>query len=111
ERFSEDVDILLLPHQSDRQTDAVEALLARVEATLSADLPGSLQEGKADEGVARVLTFGYPAGQARAPGLDPFVRVDYGVGGGSIPQDEVRITTLVGDQLETVGQDPEQFDD
>lgn len=111
QRFSEDVDILLVPHQSDRQDGAVESLLECVKESLAADLPGPLGEGTAEEGVARVLTFSYPSGQSRAPGLDPFVRVDYGVGGGSIPQEEVRISTLVGDRLRSAGQDPDVFDD
>lgn len=111
ERFSEDVDILLLPHQSDQQPGAVETLLGRVEDTLTDALPGPLEERHADEGVARVLTVGYPTAQRSVSGLDPFVRVDYGVGGGSIPQDDVSITTLVGDQLAAAGQDVGRFAD
>ena len=82
-----------------------------MEDTLTDDLPGPIEEGQTDEGVARVLTVGYPTVQPSAAGLDPFVRVDYGVGGGSIPQDDVSITTLVGDQLAAAGKDLGRFAD
>lgn len=111
ERFSEDVDILLLPHQSDRRPDGVEALLAAVEASLADSLPGPIDARTADEGVARVLTVGFIAQQPALEGLAPFVRVDYGVGGGSIPQDDVSITTLVGDRLVAAGLETRGFED
>jgi len=111
ERFSEDVDVLLLPHQSDRQPDAVETLLTDVEATLKEALPCEISAGHAEEGVARVLRVGYPSRQVKVEGLDPFVRVDYGVGGGSIPQEHVTITTLVGDLLRERGRPVEEFRD
>ena len=112
ERFSEDVDILLLPHQSDRQPAAVEGLLAKVDGTLASALPVEVVPATAEEGVARTLHVRYPATQQLGvSGLDPFIRIDYGVGGGSIPQDEVAITPLIGDQLTAAGHDPETFED
>lgn len=58
-----------------------------------------------------VLEVSYPAATAPAPGLDAHIRVDYGVGGGAMPQDEVAVGSLLGDVVATQGLDVRQFGD
>jgi len=110
-RFSEDIDLLLTVGQSDRHDDAVAATMSAFRKTIDEVFDAAVRNDRAEDGVVAVLTVTYSMTQPAADGVDQFIRVDYGVGGGAQPQDEVTVSTLVGEALEEAGQGSSAYAD
>ncbi len=96
-RFSEDVDLLLVPQAADSDGSAVEDLLSAVEVTLAAVTGTEPHRADAEEGVATVTLVSYESVLGTPSGKEPLVRVDHGVPGGVLPSETRRLSAMIGD--------------
>lgn len=97
ERFSEDIDLLLLSEEG----DATEGLLDEIQ-TAAGDVCGSPAEvDQRTKGLARRILVTYPQLQntPKAPGMRRQIVVEPGVRGGPQPRDRLSIGTLVAQAL------------
>lgn len=105
ERFSEDVDLLLVPQGRDKDRDAVERLLGQIEATVEAVTGLETSRQKAEEGVATITVAPYKSVIAD----DAFtraIRVDHGVPGRPLPCEHQPLHTLLSDAIAAAGNNP-----
>jgi hypothetical protein len=111
-RFSEDVDLLLIPQAKDGEGGVVEALLEQIERAIS-DLTGlDTTREKAEEGVATISVAPYPGVLSEySKQHQPQIRVDHGVPGGPIPSESRDLAMMLVDQFVRAEQDFSLFDD
>lgn len=104
-RFSEDVDLLLIPQARDEES-GVEQLLEQVERTIS-NLTGlEITREKAEGGVATISVAPYPGVLSEYPKEhQPQIRVDHGVPGGPIPCESRELVTMLVDHFVQAQQD------
>jgi hypothetical protein len=110
ERFSDDVDILVLPHE--RGKSATDKLMkAMGEAAASATAGEAEAYGGSETGVHRAYRVRYPATYQPTETIATGVLLEMGVRGGSNPNEHVEIGSLVGNTLEAAGTDLRAYED
>jgi predicted nucleotidyltransferase component of viral defense system len=110
ERFSEDIDVLVLPGERGRgTTDKLMKAMADAAAT---GVGGSAAGvGGSETGRHRSYEISYPATRERTALIRTSVLLEMGVRGGPHPHAPVPISSLLGDALEAAGTDLSEFDD
>ena len=110
ERFSEDVDVLVLP--GERGRGATDTLMKRMGATAAAGVEGTCEAvGNRETGRHRSYGIGYPAAREATPLIRTSVLLEMGVRGGSHPHESLPIGSLLGDALADAGTDLAEFAD
>ena len=109
ERFSEDIDVLVLP--GDRGRGAVDKLMKAMGETAAAGVNGDATSAGAETGRHRAYTVSYPATREPTALIATSVLLEMGVRGGSHPQELVAIGSLLGDALRDAGTELNNFED
>ena len=110
ERFSEDIDILVLP--GERGRGATDKLMKTMADAAAAGVGGSATAvGGSETGRPRSYEIAYPATRAPTALIRTGVLLEMGVRGGPHPHALVPIGSLLGDALEAAGTDLGEFDD
>ena len=110
ERFSEDIDVLVLAGERGRgTTDRLMKAMADAAAT---GVGGSAAGvGGSETGRHRSYEISYPATREQTALIRTSVLLEMGVRGGPHPHAPVPISSLLGDALEAAGTDLSEFDD
>ncbi len=110
ERFSEDVDILVLP--GDRGRNATDTLMKRMAESTAAGVDGiSEAVGGRETGRHRSYELSYPATRRATALIRTSVLLEMGVRGGPQPQEIRPVGCLLGDVLAGAGTDLSEFED
>ncbi len=110
ERFSEDIDILVVP--AERGRGATDRLMKAMAEVAAAGVGGSATVvGGSETGRHRSYEIAYPATRAPTALIRTSVLLEMGVRGGPHPHAPVPISSLLGDVLEATGTDLGEFDD
>jgi hypothetical protein len=110
QRFSEDIDILVIP--GTRGRGATDKLMKRMSETAAAWIAGTAASyGGAETGRHRSYEIHYPALRPATQLIQTRVLLEMGVRGGGQPQETVTIGSLLGDALARAGTDLTQFPD
>lgn len=110
ERFSEDVDILVLP--GERGRNATDTLMKKMAEWAAAGIGGiSEAVGGRETGRHRSYRVGYPATHQATALIGTSVLLEMGVRGGPQPQEGRPIGSLLGDVLAAAGTDLSEFED
>ena len=110
ERFSEDIDILVVPGERGRGT--TDRLMKAMANAAARGVGGSATGvGGSETGRHRSYEIAYPATRAQTALVRTSVLLEMGVRGGPHPHALVPIGSLLGDVLEAAGTDLGEFDD
>jgi len=110
ERFSEDIDVLVLP--GDRGRGATDKLMKTMGETAASGVGGSASTvGGSETGRHRSYEVSYPATREPTALIRTSVLLEMGVRGGAHPHERVSIGSLLGDALESAGTDLSEFVD
>jgi hypothetical protein len=110
ERFSEDVDILILP--GIRGRTATDKLMKTMAAVVAETIGGSaLGVGGSETGRHRSFEIAYRTSRERTALINTSVLLEMGTRGGSDPHEFVSISSLIGGVLQTAGTDITKFED
>lgn len=110
ERFSEDVDILVLP--GDRGRGATDTLMKKMAALAAAGVDGTYEPvGERGAGRHRSYEIGYRAARESTVLIRNSVLLEMGVRGGPHPHETLPIGCLLGDALADAGTDLAEFAD
>jgi hypothetical protein len=110
ERFSEDIDVLVLPGQRGR--GAVDKLMKAMGEVAAAGVGGEATGvGGAESGRHRSFAVSYPAGREPTALIATSVLLEMGVRGGPQPHERVGIGCLLGDALGAAGTDLAEYED
>lgn len=110
ERFSEDIDVLVLPGERGRGT--TDKLMKDMGASAAAGIGGEASPvGGAETGRHRSYEVTYPAIREATPLLRTTVLLEMGVRGGHHPHEPAAISCLLGDVLASEGTDLGEFAD
>ncbi|MGH3851545.1 MAG: nucleotidyl transferase AbiEii/AbiGii toxin family protein, partial [Pseudonocardiaceae bacterium] len=110
ERFSEDVDVLLLP--GDRGRGAIDTLMKTMAASAAAGVDGTFTAvGDRETGRHRSYEIDYPAARESTPLIRTSVLLEMGIRGGPHPHETLPIGCLLGDALTGAGTDLTEFAD
>ncbi|MGQ0680405.1 MAG: nucleotidyl transferase AbiEii/AbiGii toxin family protein [Actinomycetota bacterium] len=103
QRFSEDVDLLVLP--GGRGRNATDTLMKQMGSFAAEQLGGPLNSGPAERGIHRSYRIGYPPIHPATNLFETSVLLEMGVRGGIHPCDQRMISSLLGDELTGAGVD------
>lgn len=95
-RFSEDVDILIIPRAS---PNATHKLMRQMASAVEDVLGGPVDRGPSETGIHRSVRIQYPAAR-RGSGTAPDVLLEAGIRGGPLPRERLPIGCLLGDALQ-----------
>jgi hypothetical protein len=109
ERFSEDIDVLVLP--GDRGRGAVDRLMKAMGEAAAAGIDGDASGAGAGSGRHRSYFVSYPATREATPLIATSVLLEMGVRGGSHPHEPVAIGSLLGDSLRQAGAELAVYED
>lgn len=110
ERFSEDIDVLVLPGERGRGT--TDKLMKAMADTAATGVSGSATGvGGSETGRHRAYEIAYPATRTPTALIRTSVLLEMGVRGGPHPHALAPISSLLGDALEAAGTDLSEFDD
>jgi Nucleotidyl transferase AbiEii toxin, Type IV TA system len=110
ERFSDDLDILILP--GERGKSSTDRLMKSMAEAAAASSDGRTERyGGSETGVHRAYRVSYPANYGSTEAVATSVLLEMGVRGGPNPRERVRIGSLLGNMLEAAGTDLSQYDD
>lgn len=110
ERFSEDIDVLVLT--GDRGRGAVDKLMKAMGEAAAAGVGGHITGvGGAESGRHRSFAVSYPATRERTALIATSVLLEMGVRGGAHPHERVAIGSLLGDALDGAGTDLGEYED
>jgi hypothetical protein len=110
ERFSEDVDILVLP--GERGRNATDTLMKKMAERAAAGIGGTPEAvGGRETGRHRSYLIGYPATYRATTLIGTSVLLEMGVRGGPQPQEVRPIGSLLGNALAEAGTDLSEFED
>ncbi len=110
ERFSEDVDVLVLP--GDRGRGATDTLMKTMAASAATGVDGACEAvGDRETGRHRSYEIGYPAAHQPTALIRTSVLLEMGVRGGPHPHQVLPIGCLLGDVLVAAGTDLAEFTD
>jgi len=108
-RFSEDIDVLVLP--GDRGRGSVDKLMKEMGAAAASGVSGEAVSAGAETGRHRAYSVSYPATRPPTDLIGTSVLLEMGVRGGSHPHEPVFIGSLLGDVLSDAGTDLGEFED
>ena len=110
ERFSDDLDILIL--RGNRSKGATDRLMKTIAEAAAAAAEGQAERyGGSETGVHRAYRVSYPATYRPTDAVATSVLLEMGVRGGPNPHERVPIGSLLGNTLEAAGTDLGQYDD
>ena len=110
ERFSEDIDVLVLP--GERSRGATDRLMKAMAEAAATGVGGSATGvGGSETGRHRSYEIAYAATREPTALIRTSVLLEMGVRGGPHPHTPVPISSLLGDVLEAAGTDLGEFDD
>ncbi|MFV2074166.1 MAG: nucleotidyl transferase AbiEii/AbiGii toxin family protein [Thermoanaerobaculales bacterium] len=109
ERFSEDIDLLIIV--GSRGRGAVDRLMKGMGAAVARMMGSSSQSEHAERGIHRTYRIAYPTIRPQTTAIEPSVLLEMGVRGGTQPSGRVEIHTLLGDVLDDAGTDVSGFVD
>ena len=110
ERFSEDIDVLVLP--GDRGRGAVDKLIKAIGAAAAAGIGGEATAvGGAESGRHRSYALSYPATREATTLIETRVLLEMGVRGGPEPHQAAAISSLLGATLAEAGTDLDEYED
>ena len=110
ERFSGDVDILVLPGERGIGTTA--KLMKQMASVVAAGIGGEASSvGGSEKGRHRSYEISYPATRDSTALIRTSVLLEMGIRGGDQPHGTVAISCLLGDALEAAGTDLSEFED
>lgn len=110
ERFSEDIDILVLPGKRGRGT--TDKLMKAMGDAAAAGIGGQASPaGESETGRHRSYEVSYPARREATTLVRTSVLLEMGVRGGQHPHELIPLSCLLGDALETAGTDLSDFSD
>lgn len=109
ERFSEDIDLLIIPGA--RGKGAVDRMMKNMGTAVADHMGATPQSEHAERGVHRTYRIAYPTSRPRTTAIEPSVLLEMGVRGGHEPSRRVEIRTLVGDVLRDAGTDISRYPD
>jgi hypothetical protein len=110
ERFSEDIDVLILPGERGRR--ATDKLMKVMGEAAASGVGGSASPvGGSETGRHRSYEVAYPATREPTALIRTSVLLEMGVRGGPHPHERMPIGSLLGDVLEAAGTDLRQFVD
>ena len=110
QRFSEDVDVLVLP--GGRGRGATDKLMKEMGDTVASGIRGAASlVGGSETGRHRCYEVRYPATRHATELVRTSVVLEMGVRGGSHPNERVPISCLLGDALDGAGTDLREFND
>jgi predicted nucleotidyltransferase component of viral defense system len=110
QRFSEDIDILVLP--GSRGRDATDKLMKRMSDRAAAGVGGTATRfGEAETGRHRSYDIHYPTLRSATDLIRTSVLLEMGVRGGAEPSDSMAIGYVLGDVLAEAGTDLSDFSD
>lgn len=110
ERFSEDVDVLVLP--ADRGRGATDKLMKQLAATAAAHVKGEARPvGGAETGRHRSFEISDPTTRPPTDLIVTSVLLEMGIRGGNHPYETRLVGSLLGDQLAASGFPTDDFDD
>jgi hypothetical protein len=110
ERFSEDIDVLVVP--GERSRGATDRLMKAMAAAAATGVGGSATGvGGRESGRHRSYEIAYAATREPTALIRTSVLLEMGVRGGAHPHTQVPISSLLGDALVAAGTDLGEFDD
>lgn len=109
ERFSEDIDVLVL--SGSRGRGWVDKVMKAMGQRAAAGIGGEATSAGAETGRHRAYTVNYPATRSATQLIETSVLLEMGVRGGSHPQEPATIGSLLGDALGNAGTDLTEFED
>jgi hypothetical protein len=110
ERFSEDIDVLVLPGTRGRGT--TDKLMKEMGTTAASGIEGAASPvGGSETGKHRCYEVSYPATHESTAFMRTSVLLEMGVRGGPHPHELVSINCLLGDVLNAAGTDLSEFAD
>ena len=110
ERFSEDIDVLVIPGL--RSKGATHALMKAMGGAAAATLGGSARPtAQSQTGIHKSFRLSYPAARQPGAGVGPEILLEMGVRGGPQPSERLPIGCLLGDLLQDAGTSLDAFDD
>lgn len=109
ERFSEDIDVLVLPKERGR--GAVDKLMKAMGEAAAAGVDGEASGAGAETGRHRAYTVSYPATRKPTPLIATSVLLEMGMRGGPHPHEPVAIGSLLGDALRDAGTELHEYED
>lgn len=109
QRFSEDIDVLVLP--GSRGRGSVDQLMKAMGTLAAQGVSGEAVSAGSETGRHRAYSISYPATRSSTDLIATSVLLEMGVRGGSHPHEAVSINSLLGDVLKHAGQGIEEFDD
>jgi len=110
ERFSEDVDVLVLP--ADRGRGATDKLMKQFAATAAAHVNGEARPvGSAETGRHRSCEIRYPTTRPPTDLIATSVLLEMGIRGGNHPHETRPVGCLLGDRLAASGFPTDDYDD
>jgi hypothetical protein len=109
ERFSEDVDVLILP--GDRSKNATHTLMKDMAESAADALSTNPQSVSSETGVHKSVRLTYPAGREPSLGISAGVLLEMGRRGGPNPHETLPAGSLLRDALAANGQNLGSYDD
>ena len=109
ERFSEDIDLLIMAESRGR--GAVDRLMKDMGAVVGRTLATTPMSEHAERGKHRTYRIGYPTERVQTTAIEASVLLEMGVRGGAQPSRPVEIRTMLGDVLADAGTDVSGFAD
>jgi hypothetical protein len=109
ERFSEDIDVLVLP--GSRGRGSVDKLMKAMGAQAAQGVSGEAISAGSETGRHRAYSIRYPATQSPTDLITTSVLLEMGVRGGPHPHEAVLINSLLGNAFSNAGQELEEFED
>ena len=107
QRFSEDIDILIIPRAT---AGATHALMRRMASAVQAVLGGQAEVVSSETGVHRSVRIHYPAVRVGS-GIQPDILLEPGIRGGLEPSELLPIDCLLGEALQAAGVNIDDFED
>ncbi len=109
DRFSEDVDILVVP--SGRGGGAIDKLMKEMASAACAALGATPGGGRSSRGESRTVHVPYPTRRPLAQGISPAVVLEMGIRGGDQPSEMLEAGCLLADILTQAGQEITAYED
>ncbi|MBO0815223.1 MAG: nucleotidyl transferase AbiEii/AbiGii toxin family protein [Actinobacteria bacterium] len=108
QRFSEDVDVLIIPRES---KGATHRLMEQMASAVEGVLGGPVTVGPSRRGEHRTVRIQYPATHKGSGLLLPDVMVEAGIRGGPQPCERLPVGCILGDTLQEAGERTGSFED
>ncbi len=109
ERFSEDIDILVLPRG--RGPGAIDALMKNMASAAGKILGTAPSTEGSSRGKSRKVRAAYPTRRPEAEGISPGILLEMGIRGGHQPSETKQAGCLLADILTEAGQDIRPYED